>query len=119
MCHSILIYDQLILQAKEFLGTQQRREQLCSKLHHLPHLPHFHPSPPHTLPHILIATLLSLIAILTIILIIVFILPPAQVVHCTGYIKNWPPQGIQMERSVEDELHASRFILFPIYTSSR
>jgi len=29
------------------------------------------------------------------------------VVHCTGYIKNWPPQGIQMERSVEDELHAS------------
>ena len=29
------------------------------------------------------------------------------VVHCTGYIKNWPPQGIQMERNVEDEMHAS------------
>lgn len=29
------------------------------------------------------------------------------VVHCTGYIKNWPPQGIQMDRSGEDELHSS------------
>jgi aryl hydrocarbon receptor nuclear translocator len=29
------------------------------------------------------------------------------VVHCTGYIKNWPPQGIQMERNVEDDMHAS------------
>lgn len=29
------------------------------------------------------------------------------VVHCTGYIKNWPPQGIQMDRNPEDEMHAS------------
>jgi len=29
------------------------------------------------------------------------------VVHCTGYIKNWPPQGLAMERSAEDEMHAS------------
>jgi len=29
------------------------------------------------------------------------------VVHCTGYIKNWPPQGLQMDRSAEDEMHAN------------
>ena len=29
------------------------------------------------------------------------------VVHCTGYIKNWPPQGIQMDRNQEDDMHAS------------
>jgi len=28
------------------------------------------------------------------------------VVHCTGYIKNWPPQGLHMDRS-EEEMHAS------------
>ncbi|XP_043206152.1 aryl hydrocarbon receptor nuclear translocator homolog isoform X2 [Amphibalanus amphitrite] len=28
------------------------------------------------------------------------------VVHCTGYIKNWPPTGIQMER-VDDEVMGS------------
>lgn len=29
------------------------------------------------------------------------------VVHCTGYIKNWPPQGIQLDRSQEEEMHAA------------
>ena len=29
------------------------------------------------------------------------------VVHCTGYIKNWPPQGISMDRNPEEEMHAS------------
>ena len=63
--------------------------------------PHCHPH-----HHKLFQLTLFLITIL-----IIIHPPSAQVVHCTGYIKNWPPQGIQMERSVEDELHASRFIL--------
>lgn len=25
------------------------------------------------------------------------------VVHCTGYIKNWPPTGVQMERQVDED----------------
>jgi len=29
------------------------------------------------------------------------------VVHCTGYIKNWPPTGIQLDRNPEDDMHAS------------
>ena len=91
---------------------------LLSLISSLPHFPHTYPhSHPH---HHKLHLIHSLIATLTIVPIIVFILThQKQVVHCTGYIKNWPPQGIQMERSVEDELHASRFILFPIYTSSR
>ncbi|XP_063821396.1 aryl hydrocarbon receptor nuclear translocator homolog isoform X2 [Ostrinia nubilalis] len=40
------------------------------------------------------------------------------VVHCTGYIKNWPPTdlfpGMQMDRPVEDELHASHCCLVAI-----
>uniref|UniRef100_T1JIP9 Aryl hydrocarbon receptor nuclear translocator n=1 Tax=Strigamia maritima TaxID=126957 RepID=T1JIP9_STRMM len=29
------------------------------------------------------------------------------VVHCTGYIKNWPPSGVQIERSDSDEVHGA------------
>lgn len=36
------------------------------------------------------------------------------VVHCTGYIKNWPPQGIQLDRSQEEELHGSSCCLVAI-----
>lgn len=36
------------------------------------------------------------------------------VVHCTGYIKNWPPTGMQMERQVDEELHASHCCLVAI-----
>ncbi|XP_047512443.1 aryl hydrocarbon receptor nuclear translocator homolog isoform X3 [Pieris napi] len=36
------------------------------------------------------------------------------VVHCTGYIKNWPPTGMQMDRPVDDELHASHCCLVAI-----
>jgi len=41
------------------------------------------------------------------------------VVHCTGYIKNWPPtgnmfSGVQLERQTEEELHASHCCLVAI-----
>uniref|UniRef100_A0A1B0CFZ0 Aryl hydrocarbon receptor nuclear translocator homolog n=1 Tax=Lutzomyia longipalpis TaxID=7200 RepID=A0A1B0CFZ0_LUTLO len=40
------------------------------------------------------------------------------VVHCTGYIKNWPPTdmfpGVQMDRGVDDEMHASPCCLVAI-----
>ncbi|XP_068917524.1 aryl hydrocarbon receptor nuclear translocator homolog isoform X3 [Tenebrio molitor] len=40
------------------------------------------------------------------------------VVHCTGYIKNWPPTdmfaGVQMERQSEDEIHTSHCCLVAI-----
>ncbi|KAM3967670.1 aryl hydrocarbon receptor nuclear translocator homolog tgo isoform 2-T2 [Aphomia sociella] len=36
------------------------------------------------------------------------------VVHCTGYIKNWPPTGMHMDRPVDDELHASHCCLVAI-----
>ncbi|XP_008190739.1 aryl hydrocarbon receptor nuclear translocator homolog isoform X8 [Tribolium castaneum] len=36
------------------------------------------------------------------------------VVHCTGYIKNWPPTGVQMERQTEDEIHTSHCCLVAI-----
>ena len=37
-----------------------------------------------------------------------------HVVHCTGYIKNWPPQGIQLDRGQEEELQGSSCCLVAI-----
>ncbi len=34
-----------------------------------------------------------------------------HVVHCTGYIKNWPPQGIQLDRHQEEELQVRKQFL--------
>uniref|UniRef100_A0AAR5PWB5 Aryl hydrocarbon receptor nuclear translocator homolog n=1 Tax=Dendroctonus ponderosae TaxID=77166 RepID=A0AAR5PWB5_DENPD len=36
------------------------------------------------------------------------------VVHCTGYIKNWPPTGVQMERQSEDDMHTAHCCLVAI-----
>ncbi|KAK9889390.1 hypothetical protein WA026_004664 [Henosepilachna vigintioctopunctata] len=40
------------------------------------------------------------------------------VVHCTGYIKNWPPTdifpGVQMDRQAEEEIHSSHCCLVAI-----
>ncbi|GAB6018730.1 hypothetical protein CHUAL_000405 [Chamberlinius hualienensis] len=36
------------------------------------------------------------------------------VVHCTGYIKNWPPSGVQLERGDMDESHGSHSCLVAI-----
>ncbi|CAG2054094.1 unnamed protein product, partial [Timema podura] len=35
------------------------------------------------------------------------------VVHCTGYIKNWPPSGVQMDRGADDD-HTSHCCLVAI-----
>ena len=35
-------------------------------------------------------------------------------VHCTGYIKNWPPQGIQLDQRQEEELAGSSCCLVAI-----
>ncbi|XP_076262088.1 aryl hydrocarbon receptor nuclear translocator homolog tgo isoform X4 [Rhynchophorus ferrugineus] len=36
------------------------------------------------------------------------------VVHCTGYIKNWPPTGVQMERQADDDMHSAHCCLVAI-----
>lgn len=36
------------------------------------------------------------------------------VVHCTGYIKNWPPSGVQMDRGDEDPNGSSHCCLVAI-----
>lgn len=36
------------------------------------------------------------------------------VVHCTGYIKNWPPSGVQMDRGADDDGHGSHCCLVAI-----
>lgn len=28
------------------------------------------------------------------------------VVHCTGYIKNWPPTGVPIDRGMDDDAHS-------------
>ena len=36
------------------------------------------------------------------------------VVHCTGYIKNWPPSGVGHDRGIENEDHANHCCLVAI-----
>lgn len=36
------------------------------------------------------------------------------VVHCTGYIKNWPPTGVQIDRQNDDDMHTSHCCLVAI-----
>lgn len=36
------------------------------------------------------------------------------VVHCTGYIKNWPPSGVGHDRGIENEDHANNCCLVAI-----
>ncbi|XP_063698406.1 aryl hydrocarbon receptor nuclear translocator homolog isoform X2 [Culicoides brevitarsis] len=36
------------------------------------------------------------------------------VIHCTGYIKNWPPTGVQIDRQTEEDMHSSHCCLVAI-----
>ncbi|XP_040162175.1 aryl hydrocarbon receptor nuclear translocator homolog isoform X2 [Anopheles arabiensis] len=36
------------------------------------------------------------------------------VMHCTGYIKNWPPTGVTIDRGQDDELHNTHCCLVAI-----
>ncbi|XP_053693496.1 aryl hydrocarbon receptor nuclear translocator homolog isoform X1 [Sabethes cyaneus] len=36
------------------------------------------------------------------------------VMHCTGYIKNWPPTGVTIDRSQDDDLHNTHCCLVAI-----
>lgn len=36
------------------------------------------------------------------------------VVHCTGYIKNWPPTGVGLDRGIENEDHSNHCCLVAI-----
>ena len=36
------------------------------------------------------------------------------VVHCTGYIKNWPPSGVGMDRGIENDDHSNHCCLVAI-----